>query len=348
MFANITSENKYDENESDNKSDNASDESLSGTVYSLTLCDLIDIEKIREYSISHGYADNYTAEHYAIVMAFKPYILYIIEDDNYDKYVDVHLYDKNKSLEENLNHCMQQHLNENVNNNKKSLVLRMVNPLIKSFNGDIKDENPVLLYGHTECVLELKDEYVKNVRNNCKKDGTKLLNILDTNKRHVIIVKPLKKINVIDREIKRLDKKIVIETEPHPTQKNPNRITYVIKNQSLCNHLGRQGRRIRSVDKKTLLQLKIESIAEMCMVSLDKVNKVLHLDIKPSPEYLENQKQKQKRLLEQQKEERKRKREERKRKERYKAEKEGLDKILHDLKYGSPEQKKKILQRIML
>ena len=165
----------------------------------------------------------------------------------------------------------------------------------------------------------------------------------------IINEKNFNSVKVIDNEIKRLDKKIVIETEPHPTQKNPNRDTYTIKSQHLCKHLGRKSRRIKNVDKSKLLQLKIESIAEMCMVSLDKVNKVLKLDIKPSPEYLERRKQEQKEILEQQKEERKRKREEeRKRKERYKADKKGLDKLLYDLKYGSAEQKKKILQSVML
>ena len=325
-----------------NASDNAS---LSGTVFSLTLCDIIGIEKIRAYSLSHGSGDDYTSEDYAIVMAFKPYILYIIEDDNHDKYVGVDLYDKNKSLEENLNDCVRQHLNDN----KISPVSRMTNPVIRPFYSDIKDENPRLLYGHTECVLEIKDEHIKTVRNNCKKDGTKLLNILDTDKRPVIIVKPLKTVIVIDREIKRLDKKLVIETNPHPTQKNPNRVTYVINSRLLCDYLGRKGRRVRNVDKSKLLQLKIESIAGMCMVSLDKVNQVLGLDIKPSPEYLEKQKQEQKRLLKQQKEKEERNREEeRKRKERYKANKKELDKLNYDLKYGSPEVRKKILQRVML
>ena len=165
----------------------------------------------------------------------------------------------------------------------------------------------------------------------------------------IINWKPFKKVVVIDREIKRLDKKLVIETNPHPTQKNPNRVTYVINSRLLCDYLGRKGRRVRNVDKSKLLQLKIESIAGMCMVSLDKVNQVLGLDIKPSPEYLEKQKQEQKRLLKQQKEKEERNREEeRKRKERYKANKKELDKLNYDLKYGPPEVSKQILQRVML
>ena len=280
------SENKYDENESDNVSKNKCDESFSDSVFVLTPRTLTMIEKIREYSISHGYADDYTAEDYAQVMAFKPYIPYIIEDDNHNKYVGVHLYDINKSLEENLNVCMRQHFNDN----KKSPVLRMVNPVIRPFNGDIKDEEPQLFYYHAEQILELEKKHIGMVLHNCNIDGTKILNNVG-NIRPVIIEKPKTQINVIDEEIKRWDKKLIIETESHPTKNNPNRITYVIKSQPLCDHLDIKSRRVRSVDKNKLLQLKYESIADMCMVPLEKVNEVLKLDIKPSPEYRKRIKQ---------------------------------------------------------
>ena len=231
MSLNNASENKYDENESDNESNNESeneynenesknesDESFSDMIFLLTPSTLAEIEKIREYSISHGYADDYTAEDYAQVMAFKPYIPYIIEDDNHDKYVGVHLYDINKSLEENLNVCMQHHLNENVSNHKKSPVLQMVNPAIRPFNGDIKDEEPQLFHCQLEQILEIEKRHIGMVLHDCNMDGTKILNNVGTI-RPVIIEKPKEIICGEDREIKRLDKMFVIETEPHPTKK---------------------------------------------------------------------------------------------------------------------------------
>ena len=93
----------------------------------------------------------------------------------------------------------------------------------------------------------------------------------------MIIEKEKPTIVVIDNEIKRWDGKLVIETEHRPTANNPDRRTYVIKSQPLTKYLGRNGRRVRSVDKQKLIDLKVKGIAIMCMVSEDKVKEVLKL-----------------------------------------------------------------------
>ena len=87
----------------------------------------------------------------------------------------------------------------------------------------------------------------------------------------------LPKVVFIDEEIKRWDKKLVIKTENHPTPKNPNRKTFVIKSRALAKHLGLNGRRIRNVNKQKLVDQKVTGIAIMCMVSEDKVRQVLRL-----------------------------------------------------------------------
>ena len=123
------------------------------------------------------------------------------------------------------------------------------------------------IYGKIEQVLKIEKDHIRKVMTECKKDGTKLINRAGTEEKPVVVV--------IDNEIKRWDRKLVIETERHPPANNPDRFTYVIKSQPLTKHLGRNGRRVRSVDKQKLIDLKVKGIAIMCMVSEDKVKEVL-------------------------------------------------------------------------
>ena len=93
----------------------------------------------------------------------------------------------------------------------------------------------------------------------------------------LVIYKPLPTIVVIDEEIKRWDKKLVIETESHPTPTNPNRKTNVIKSRQLAKCLGLKSDRVRNVNKQKLLDQKVKGIAILCMVTEDKVRQVLRL-----------------------------------------------------------------------
>ena len=175
----------------------------------LYFCTPSSIQKHIEYSTAHEYAQ---------VMEFQSYMPYIIEDNNHDIYVGIHLYDMNKSLEQNLDVCMQEHLNENVDDNKKSPVLKMVNPMIRPY--DKKHKEPKLLYGNIEHILRFEKELKTLMYND-------------------VIDSKLETVVVIDELIKRLDEKIVIETTPHPTPKNPDRKTYIINSRCLCRHLER-------------------------------------------------------------------------------------------------------------
>ena len=87
----------------------------------------------------------------------------------------------------------------------------------------------------------------------------------------------LPKVVFIDYEIKRWDRKLIIETENHPTPKNHNRKTYVVKSRTFAKHLGLKSDRVRNVNKQKLLDQKIKGIAIMCMVTEDKVRQVLRL-----------------------------------------------------------------------
>ena len=215
-------------------------------------------------------------------------------------------YDENKSKNESDNEC---HCN-NTNNDKSIHIENIINDIVtkyKSQNKDITDGMADNIVDHiSNHIIEYFSDIIADIIAKYKPKNqytieethaiitthindfiTKYITDSDINDltKPIINWKPFKKAVVIDEEIKRLDRKIVIETIRHPTKKNPNRNTYVIKSQMLCNHLDIKGRKIEKVNKQKLLQLKYESIADMCMVPLEKVNEVLKLDIKPSSEY---------------------------------------------------------------
>ena len=80
---------------------------------------------------------------------------------------------------------------------------------------------------------------------------------------------------VIDHEIQRLIDKFKIEQDSEPTAKNPDRKVNVINNRPLAKVLGYTGDKVRSVSKKKLYDKKLEGIAKLCMVTVDKVKEVV-------------------------------------------------------------------------
>ena len=80
---------------------------------------------------------------------------------------------------------------------------------------------------------------------------------------------------VIDHEIQRLMDKFKIEQDAEPTKKNPDRKVNVINSEPLAKVLGYKNRKVRCASKKKLYDKKLEGIAKLCMVTVDKVKEVV-------------------------------------------------------------------------
>ena len=153
---------------------------------------------------------------------------------------------QNKEITDTMAKNIGDHITEYVCDHIKDIINDIIIKIRRKNQRTIEEINLII----TICLLDFITKYITD------SDINELT-------KPIINWKPLKKIVFIDEEIKRLDRKIAIETIRHPTKKNPNRRTYVIKSQLLCNHLDIKGRKIENINKQKLLQLKYESIADI-------------------------------------------------------------------------------------
>ena len=156
-----------------------------------------------------------------------------------------------------------------------SPVLKMNNPVIRPFYGDINDKDPYLIYGKYDQILKIEENHIRMVQLECIRNGKDYYNKAGTKLKPVIDQKKLKQHNVMHNEIQRLSDKYVIEQVDAPSANDPDRKVYVINNKQLAQELGYKGDKIRSVDYSKLYTKKTQGIANMCMVTVDQVKEVV-------------------------------------------------------------------------
>ena len=113
------------------------------------------------------------------------------------------------------------------------------------------------------------------VQFDCIRSGKKYFNRAGTKMRPEIDEKKVETLVVIDHEIQRLMEKFKIEQDAEPTKKNLDRKVNLINSEPLAKILENKGKKVRSISKKKLYDKKLEGIAKLCMVTVDKVKDVV-------------------------------------------------------------------------
>ena len=203
---------------------------------------------------------------------FQKYLLYMITDKNKGRYVGEHQWNEKKTIKQNLDDRMRGHLDKDADKNTK--VHEMIEPKIKPFYGKMNDKEPYYIYGTYKQILKVEKAHIRWVMDHCKKKKRKYYNKDGTETQPVINEKKLKEYNVVNEEIRRVSESMVIDKEKKPSKSNPDGETYVIHNKELAAVFGKK-KKLRCVSKEGIERMRKEGIGKLCMVTVDRVEKVI-------------------------------------------------------------------------
>ena len=215
------------------------------------------------------------------ICPFSKYLLYDITDDNGGRYIGQHKWDEGLDLEQNLNNRMKGHLNKDVPKNKKSPVLKMKNPVIKPFYGNINDdeENTYFMYGTYSQILRVEEMHIRKVMVECKKNEKQYFNRAGTKEKQEVDEKKVKEVVVKDNEIQTFINRFAITTKKRKDKKNQKE-DYIIVGKSIADVLGHKSDKFKSVNIQKILDQKMTGIAKLCLCEKEYVEKIYKQMIK--------------------------------------------------------------------